>query len=385
MDNIAIIGGGASGAISAIFLLRKGHKVTIFEKNNRLCKKVDITGNGRCNISNQNLSSKYFYSSTDKKHIKSIINRFNTQDTIKFFESLSIELKISPNGRIYPSSNQASTISQRLKEWIKILKADVFLNTTITQVDIKNEKFIIQNKSFDKLIIATGSQAMPKLGSCSIGYDIAKSFGHTISPLFPSLVQLKANDKNLHIAKGVKTEAKIIFQDISFVGDILFTDYGLSGSAILDISRFVSSQLLTKKCVTVNIDLFPNNSIEQIVNRFNKLYNPSLSIESNLNGILNIKLVRYLIKRYAILTLSKKMFKQLAYQLKSISFEIYATKGFDNAEVSAGGVVLDELSKNLESLKHKNLFFIGEIVDVDGACGGYNLQWAISSASVVNT
>jgi hypothetical protein len=384
---IAIIGAGASGLFSSILLARKGFSVIVFEKNNKVGKKLLATGNGRCNVTNQNISLKNFYSNSNISMIKNTLENFNYSNCKELFSKFGIEFKVSSNGRVYPLSLTSSSIVDILEYEALKIGVKIELNSEITNVKYEKNKYNLNQKlNFDKLIIATGSIAMPKLGSSESGYLFAKKFQHSIINPVASLVQLVSSNKHLDVVSGVKIEAQIENKK----GDFLFTKYGVSGSLILDISRKIAKQLQTQKSVKICVDTMPDYSSEVLINlltkRLDNLKDKELSLW--LDGIMNKKLAKYIILnaniekhvKYAKF-LTKEDIVKIVKTIKNLEFIITDTKGFETCEVCAGGVSLDEINlENMESKFQKELYFIGEVVDVDGDCGGYNLHWAWSSA-----
>ena len=385
---IAIVGGGASGMFAG-YLLSKYCDVVIYEANNKLGKKLLATGNGRCNITNQDLSLDHFHTFGDKKNLNKLIKKISYNKIKQLFEDIGIEfVQDEYTTKIFPASLQASSVVNSLYDILLYQKVTIKLNTKVDTIKYTNNKFIInQNSSYDKVIISTGSKAMQKLGGNMCGYIFAQKFKHTITPLYPALVQLVSSNKNLDIINGVKIKATIENQ----MGDILFTKYGLSGSLILDLSKQIAIKLQNRKKIILFIDILPTYSketlIQKLLSRQKKLFNRD--IFSWLDGFLNKKLAKYIIicsklENKKVSQLTKKDINKLVYMIKHLSFEIIDTKGFENAEICAGGVSLEDIDlSSLESKKQKNLFFTGEVLDVDGNCGGYNLHWAWSSAYIV--
>lgn len=390
LSKIAIIGAGASGLISSIFLASKGFDVTILEKNNKVGKKLLATGNGRCNVTNQHINLNNFHSSSDISLIKNILNNFNYEKCKKFFNSIGIEFIHRENGRAYPMSQTASSIVDMLEYKALSCGVEIKLNYEVVKVIFDNEKFIINDSlKYNKVILSTGSLAMSKLGGTNQGYNIAKSFNHTLIDPFPSLVQLISDNKNLDMISGVKIDGTIE----NHQGDILFTKYGISGSAVLDISRDISYRLQYENNVKIKIDIMPNFSknrlIEILTKRLKTL--PNIDIYLWLDGIINKKLSRYIIE-YSNITqnikisqqLNKKDILKIVHSIKNLEFNITNTKGFDNCEVCGGGICLDEVNINtMESKLQKGLYLTGEILDVDADCGGYNLHFAWASGSTL--
>jgi len=387
---IAIIGAGASGLFSAIILSSNGFDVTIFEKNNKIGKKLLATGNGKCNISNKDLSIKYFHTNNKKNRnfIKNILNNFDHNSCKQFFKKIGIEFIYRENGRAYPMSQQASTVVDLLEFEALSNGVNIKLDSEIESIKYSDNKYVLNNNSeFSYLIISTGSIAMPKLGATPCGYNFAKQFGHNIIKPFSSLVQLISDNKNLDIITGVKVDAKVD----NVYGDILFTKYGLSGSAILEISRKISAKLQNQNSHKITIDLLPNIASEDLheILSSNIKKNKNQPLDLWLNIVINKKLAKYIISSVSLPKtiqyandLNNDNISIIVKTIKHLPFSIVGTKGFDSCEVVAGGVDLDTINENLESTLQKNLYFIGEVVDVDGDCGGYNLQWAWASAYV---
>jgi predicted Rossmann fold flavoprotein len=387
ITKIAIIGAGASGLFSSILLASKGFEVTIFEKNNKAGKKLLATGNGRCNITNQNISLSNFYSNSNIASIKKIISDFDYSYCKELFNNMGIEFKVAASGRCYPLSLTSSTVVdileyEALKEGVKIE-----FNSEILDMSYEKNKFILNQKLyFDKLIIATGSIAMPKLGGCESGYLFAKKFRHKIIKPVASLVQLVSSNKHLEVVSGVKIDAVINGKR----GDFLFTKYGVSGSLILDVSRKISKQLLKEKSIKMIVDTMPDFNFDTLVNLLSKRLENLKDKELHLwlDGIMNKKLAKYIILNSNIPShvkyakfLTKQDIIKIVKNIKNLEFTITDTKGFETCEVCAGGVELSEIKiENMESIYQKDLYFIGEVLDVDGDCGGYNLHWAWGSA-----
>jgi len=386
--NVAIIGAGASGLATSIFLSHNNIKTTIFEKNNKIGKKLLATGNGKCNVTNKNISLENFHSSYyEKKELKKVLNSFNFEQCKKFFSNLGVEFLYRENGRAYPMSSSSASIVDALSFKSEQLGTKILLNTPVESIEYQNNKFIINNeKKFDIVILASGSIAMPKLGGTDSGYELASTFKHTIIPPQPSLVQLIADDKNLDMVSGVKLTGTVN----NHTGDILFTKYGVSGSAILDISREIALDLQYKDSIKINIDIAPEFSKEKL----KSMLQQRVKIQGDkkvslwLDGIFHKKLSQYLIQVAKLPSnieygkqLGTKDINKLVHLIKSLPFTITDTKGFDHCEVCSGGVDLYDINLNtMESKKQKGLHLIGEVLDVDGDCGGYNLHFAWASA-----
>ena len=400
--SIAIIGAGASGLFASIILAKRGFKVSIFEKNPKAGKKLLATGNGKCNITNQDLSLKHFFSS-NPTFFKYPIETFGFKEFVKFCEEIGLSLVTNENGKTYPASLQASSVVDILYNEALFLGVDFHFNTAIENITFKEKAYLNSGEKsykFDKIIIATGSLAMKKLGGTDSGYNLAKKCGHTIIEPFASLVQLTSEDKAIYDLSGVKSEANVTLlidnkPQKTLFGDILFTNYGISGNTILDLSREANLALAGFQKVDIAVDIVPEldkNKLLALLEK-KKKFLAGKKKEFLLLSLINNKLIDFIYKKAKISPnkqliddLDKKDLQSLVYNLKSIKIAIDGSKGFESAEVVAGGVCVNEIeSKTMESKKQKGLYFCGEVVDVDGACGGYNLHWAWASAFILAT
>ncbi len=394
MMDVVIIGGGASGMATAIRASLNGAKVTIIEKNNKLGKKLLVTGNGRCNFWNkeQDLNK---YHSQNIEIFKEIYD-LKKDEVLKFFDDLGIVYQ-EINGYYYPVSNQAITIVEALMRKIEKLGIRIIYNEEVLKIKKDNNKFVIltdKNKyEALKVVIATGSIA--SINDEYLGYQISQELGHNITNLYPSLVQVKGKDSYYNKWNGVRAKAKLsLIVDNNIIkeemGEVQFTDYGLSGICLFNLSGLINDYLNNNKEVLININLVPwfNNSKDEfkkyLTNLSNKL---DYTLKDILEGFLNYKLVRVILDLNNIKDDIKwndvKQDKVIDY-LMNFLFRVLETKDFRDAQVVRGGIFLNEVnSKTLESKKVDNLYFTGEILDVDGICGGYNLGFAWMSALLV--
>ena len=393
---IAVIGGGASGLTAAIAAARNGAEVTICEKLNRVGKKILATGNGRCNYTNMNLS-KECYHSNNLNFVEEVMKFFNLDKTLVFFEDLGILPYVDESGKVYPNSLQASSVLDVLRYELKRHKVKEVTDFNVTALRKSKDKFsIIGNDTItaDRVILATGGKASPQLGSDGKGYELAKSLGHEIIEPFPALVQLKLSGKYFKRIAGIKFDGivkayagdRLIREE---EGEILFTDYGISGPPILQVSRKVIEELNKKNKPFLNIDMFPGYSklklYDILQDRFRRI--SYKTIEESMIGFINKKLIPVVFYEAGFEDLNKicgKLNKKEIYKiidiLKEWKFEVIGHNSWQQAQSTAGGIKLSEVNpKTLESLKVKGLYFAGEILDVDGDCGGFNLQWAWSS------
>ena len=399
MKQVAIIGGGAAGMLAAISAKRNGASVVIYEHTDRIGKKILATGNGKCNFSNENMFLEAYYSG-NMKLVETVLSKFSVDSTTKFFQELGMEVK-NKGGYLYPVSEQASTVLDLLRYEIESQEIKVLLNTNVLRViPLKEEqKWCIDSNlgkyKYDAVIIATGGKASPKTGSDGSGYQYAKKLGHTIVKPLPSLVQLIGAGNYFKSIAGVRIEAKVqlVINDKlakEEYGEVQLTDYGVSGIPIFQISHEATRALDQAKDVIVKLDLIPYLKQEElnlyIRNRIEN--NSKKTVEQFFTGIMNKKIIWMMLKKHKIAMESRitsipiDKLAQIFYELKSWSVLIIGTKSFDMAQVCQGGVSAAEINDNLESKCHAGLYFAGEVIDVDGICGGYNLQWAWSSGFV---
>ncbi len=400
MKKIAIIGAGASGLIASIVSAKDGMSVVVYEKNDKIGKKILATGNGRCNITNREIEISNFHG-LNPQFAKSTLSQFNFRKCEEFFNSIGIEFKEGEKGRLYPMSLQSSSVVDLLVYEAKRVGVIFKLNSYVENIEKREDKFLIktQNSSdlFSKILIATGGLATPSLGSSESGYEFAKIFNHNIIKPFASLVQVVSNTSFLKLVSGVKINGfiKVLIDKKevnSTYGDILFTNYGLSGSAVLDISRSVSLGVLQKKNIEIILDLFSLLSKDELLSLLQKRvkFANDKNIEFWLEGLINKKLTSIIVKNANLRSdikfakeLNKKDLLKIVYAIKNMKLNIIDTKGFKSAEVSAGGVDVRDINpQTMESKLQKGIFFGGEVIDIDGDCGGYNLQWAWASGFI---
>ena len=392
MKNIIIIGGGPSGLISAIYATKKGNKITLLEKNNTLGKKLLLTGNGKCNYWNEDQSLKH-YNSTNRELIKKIINEDNQKEIQKFFNNIGIIPKIKER-YYYPYSNQATSIQNSLIKECELNKVNIITNCEVKDIEKENNSFkILTTKGTliaDKIIIATGSLAFPKTGSTGDGYRLAKKYGHNIITPLPALVQLKANETYLKEWHGIRADVSITLvednkQVKKEIGEIQLTNYGISGICVFNISSLVSRGLNNNKKEQVKINFlypFNINTKDEFITFMNQRNNhiKNRTISDLLDGLMNYKLVNLILKLSQInketnwnnVPESKKIV--LGNNLTNFTLNITGTNSFDSSQTCTGGIPLTEINlATMESLIMKDIYFAGEIIDVDGECGGYNL------------
>lgn len=398
MRHVAVIGGGAAGMMAAITAAREGVKVTILEHKDRIGKKILSTGNGRCNFTNT-YQTPACYRSDNRDFAWNIIQKFNVEKTISFFKELGIYPK-DRNGYLYPYSDQAAAILEVLQ--IEIAKLDICVMTEINVLDIQPVKRGIRvttdkkTITVDSVILACGSKAAPVTGSDGSGYQLAKLLGHRIVPVLPSLVQLRCAEKFYKSISGVRVQGtvEIYADDISLAsdtGEIQLTNYGISGIPIFQVSRYAAKAIYQKQSVTAVLNFMPDMNKDEFLSFLQERITlcPHKTLDEFFIGIFPKKLCELWIrlsrlpKEMRVFDLSGEQLEKLVLLIQHLRTHITETNAFEQAQICCGGVDTTEINPDtLESNYVPGIYFAGELLDVDGICGGYNLQWAWSSGFV---
>lgn len=386
MKHIVIVGGGAAGLISAIYSKTNNNIVTILERNSSCGKKILATGNGKCNYWNDDQNINHYHS-TNNELLPRIITKELIEEVPAFFNNLGIVPKIK-NGYYYPFSNQATTIKNALLNEIENKKIKIRHDVLVNKIIKKDNYFEIETENelikADKVIIATGSCASPKTGSDGIGYKLLKRFNHNIIEPYPALVQLKTKGSYLKDWAGVRTDVKVsLYEDNNLIkeesGEIQLTDYGISGICIFNLSRYIPLGLNKGKKEEIVINFLPfieNNNVKDLFKNNN-------SLKHQLEAILNNKLVNVILRKININEklsfneLNQNEQELLIENLINFKAEVIGYNSFDNSQTASGGLSLTEINTDtMESTLVKGLYIVGELLDVDGDCGGYNLGFA---------
>ena len=406
--DVMVVGGCASGLCAAIQAARtnKGASIAVLERLPRVGKKILVTGNGRCNLSNVHTPTHPYHNAI---FAKPALEKYCVDKTLSFFKSLGLLTTEDSEGRIYPMSNTAASVLDALRLETQRLGIDLLCDTTVnnikvledgcfeldcTQTETKNHTNI--RYFSDKIIVATGGKASPVQGSDGSGYPLLKQLRHSITPVFPALVQLNTDNTYTKQLKGIRVSTNISVEingkkESSANGEVLFTDYGLSGIAAMEVSRCAAEYFATGKkgsCCAV-LDLAPQLNAEELTQFLTDLAtaNPGLPLDKFLIGILPSKAGQVVCKASGLYKLSvdigsltSEQINALAQIIKALRLDITSTRGFHQAQITAGGADISEFhAHNLSSCKVKNLYACGEVLDVDAGCGGFNLQWAWSS------
>lgn len=391
MKRIVVIGGGASGLIASIYAKTQNTEVILLERNSTFGKKILATGNGRCNYWNQDQDLSH-YNSQNKNLLEFIITAENQKEIMEFFNRIGIVPKIK-NGYYYPYSNQAISIRNALVVEAKKVGVNLISDAYVDSIKKENKKYTItynnETISCDAVIVATGSKAAPKTGSDGNGYRLLQNLNHTVIKPLPALVQLRSNATYLKEWNGIRSDINIsLMIDKKIIkeesGEIQLTDYGISGICTFNLSSIASRKLNDQKNVSVLINFLP--FLQEVPLPWFEKRNSIVkerSIVELLEGLLNDKLIKVILNICKIpLTkkwdqLANKEKNLLVETLTSLKLDITKTNSFDQAQVCSGGVPLAEIDPvSMESIYDKDLYIVGELLDVDGSCGGYNLSFA---------
>ncbi|MBU5437594.1 NAD(P)/FAD-dependent oxidoreductase [Tissierella sp. MSJ-40] len=396
-ERIGVIGGGPAGIIAAGIAGSKDKSVTLIEKNERLGKKLFITGKGRCNITNASPIEDFFDNViTNRNFMYSSFYSFTNKDILNLLEKYGLKTKVERGNRVFPLSDKSSDVIKALEKFLSTHNVDVMLNTKVLDINYANNKFIVitsENKMyFDKILIATGGKSYPSTGSTGDGYKFAEKFGHEIKTLRPSLVPIEINEEWTRILQGLSLKNVTL---TAFVrdrkvheefGEMVFTHYGISGPIVLSMSNHLHQY--TNKKIKLFVDLKPALSIEKLDDRLLRdfqIYN-NRQIKNGLNDLLLQKLIPVIINLARID--SEKPINQITREergnlvniIKGLPMTFKNFRSIEEAIITSGGISAKEINPStMESKLQQRLFFAGEIIDVDALTGGYNLQIAYST------
>ena len=381
--------------------LNKNLQIDLFDANKSIGKKILASGNGRCNISNSQITSKN-YIGENPDFVNYALKEFDFKAFEKFCKSIGLLLDIKESGKVYPLSNEAKSVTNLLELALQELDVRDFLETFINDIEKEGEKFVIRTdekefKDYDKVLISNGLGAAPQLNASEIGLDFASKFGHSYNPTYPSLVGLKTENTYNGKLQGVKKECNVslfvngnLEQEI--FGDVLFTSYGVSGFAILDISQLAVLNLTSYQDVKIAINFFPKINRNDLADQIQALFKtvPNQKAVDILTGIISNKIAPVLLDICKIdlntkaSEINAKQIKAISYQLNQWKLKVIDSQGFGHAEASGGGVRTAEVdNKTYESKLVKGLYFAGEVLDIVGNRGGFNLQFAWASGYLV--
>lgn len=402
--DLVVIGGGASGmiaAISASLLLSPQHKILILEHGSRVGKKILSTGNGRCNLTNAKIVPERYHGRTPSSYQK-VLSLYPPSSTLSFFQKIGLLCREEEDGRFYPCSGQSSSVLDTLRQCLHEQRIETLCDYQIASIRFRQgQGFSLQGPvavHAKKVILATGGKAAPSSGSDGSGYDLARSLGHTVTPLFPALCPIRTDPQRTRPMKGMRCSGRVtlLADDFPFrqeTGEIQIADGALSGICVFQLSRYVGEfftchTVSGNPCreLSVSLDLLPEYSQSSLFALLSSWVSqhPDWILEQFLSGILNKRVGQTLLKSLGIGPLSlpcrelkKKQLQQVAAAVKDWRFPVAGICSWNQAQVTAGGLPLTEFYSNtLESRVTPGLYAAGELLDVDGDCGGFNLQWA---------
>ena len=399
MKSLIVIGAGASGLMAAITAARKGAQVTILEAMEKPARKLLMTGNGRCNLTNLDFSRKDCYRGGNPSFWQQVYAQFDEKKTMAFFEEMGLLLQKRGSG-VYPLTDQASSVVDRLVLEVQKHHIKLKCKEKVQRIKRHPDHWQVFTETWhyeaDTVILACGSRSVPATGSDGSGYELAKLAGHTIIPPLPALVPLKCREGFVKKLAGLRTRADITMyitdknghgtEAYTESGELQWTEYGISGIVVFQLSRYAAYALQQGSKVQVQIDCLPSVKEETLFELLEKKMSEE-SISDALTGIIPKKMIAVILELCKIKKASSKpdaeKLQEVCRTIKQLSVSVTGTRSFEQAQVCAGGVATDEICPaTMESRKKNDLYLTGELLDVDGICGGYNLQWAWSTGYI---
>ncbi|MDF2542033.1 MAG: hypothetical protein K0S47_1751 [Herbinix sp.] len=404
MSKVLIIGGGAAGMMAAIIAARNGHKVELFEKNEKLGKKLFITGKGRCNLTNACDRNTFFDNVvTNPKFLYRAYSQFSNYDAMDFFETLGLPIKTERGNRVFPQSDKSSDVITALRKELERQSVVIHYQSEVKKIILKDGCFhsiMIKDHSKeilgDALFVATGGLSYPVTGSSGDGYQFAKEIGHTVTKLFPSLVPVHVREDYVKELMGLSlknievnvttSDQKVVYRDF---GELLFTHFGVSGPVILSASSYIIPYLQKQEALELSIDLKPALTIEQLDTRILRDFEEfkNKQYKNSLDQLLPKKLIDVIIRlseidpEKKVNSITKEERLRLVSTLKNMKFHITRLSDYNQAVITKGGINVKEINPStMESKLAKGIYFIGEVLDLDALTGGFNLQIAWSTA-----
>lgn len=381
MPDIAVIGGGASGILAAITAARLGCSVAVYEKNDRILKKLLATGNGRCNLTNKNITIDRYHGQVPE-FPKTVLEKFPKENTLELFYEMGLLCR-EEEDKIFPYSLRASSVVDILR--LETDRLGVEIKCSFDVKEIIPRKSVYEVVSWDgrhefapAVIFSCGGKAAPSLGGGSSGYEILKKLGYKVTPLKPSIVQIKTETEAISGLKGVKAMASVSLGEKTEYGELLFTEYGISGPPAFSLSSYYSGE-------DVEIDFFPEFSKEQMFSAIKQKADYGLTGHELFTGLIHKNIALAIIKKSGVdaKNINTSSISAICEASKKFTLKTEGTMSWNNAQVTKGGISTNEVNEDtLESKKHEGLYITGEVLDVDGDCGGFNLQWAWSSGYV---
>ena len=402
MSKVLIVGGGAAGMLASIFAARNGNEVHVFEKNEKLGKKLFITGKGRCNLTNAcDMDTLFSSVVTNDKFLYSSFYGYTNQDVMDFFESLGLQIKVERGNRVFPASDHSSDVIKVLEKEMKAQGVQIHLYQTVTQIAKKDGRFAALKLADgtmvegDACILCTGGMSYQTTGSTGDGYRFAKALGHKVTELRPSLVPIETKEYFVPELMGLSLKnvetrildgKKVLYQDF---GEMLFTHYGVSGPLILSASAYIGKELSEKKELKLSIDLKPSLSEEQLDARVLREFeaNHNKQFKNAIGGLFPSKLIPVMIAESGIDSekkvnvISKEERQGFVHLIKNFEMTLIRLRDYKEAVITQGGINVKEVNPStMESKLVEGVYFAGELLDLDAVTGGFNLQIAWSTA-----
>jgi predicted Rossmann fold flavoprotein len=400
---VCIVGGGASGIMAAIAAAQAGAQVTLLEHQDRIGKKILLTGNGKCNLTNLQMDAFAYGISAEDSFVHRILRQFDQNDLMKLLGDLGMRLTLNRDSYVYPETEAAATVINVYRRALEYY--DVCVRTQVHVTDIKREQaadkqgFVLDTSQgkirADRVILACGGKSFPKTGSDGSGFALAKKLGLQMAPDYPALTALICQKDGQKTIAGLREEGKVtLYIDecpaASDMGQIQFTDYGISGIPVFQISAPASKALLDKKQVRAEINLFPKLTVQEVQEAVQKQLQQfsQFSFEDAMAGFLHKKWIDYFGKQLGLTRFERaacipqKSMELLVRQLTALSFPVKQVKGYEFCQVTGGGVLVEQIDEQLQAVRLPGLYIVGEMLDVVGKCGGYNLQWAFSTGYI---
>ena len=402
MSKVLIVGGGAAGMLASIFAARNGNEVHVFEKNEKLGKKLFITGKGRCNLTNAcDMDTLFSSVVTNDKFLYSSFYGYTNQDVMDFFESLGLQIKVERGNRVFPASDHSSDVIKVLEKEMKAQGVQIHLYQTVTQIAKKDGRFAALKLADgtmiegDACILCTGGMSYQTTGSTGDGYRFAKALGHKVTELRPSLVPIETKEYFVPELMGLSLKnvetrildgKKVLYQDF---GEMLFTHFGVSGPLILSASAYIGKELSEKKELKLSIDLKPSLSEEQLDARVLREFevNHNKQFKNAIGGLFPSKLVPVMIAESGIDSekkvnvISKEERQGFVHLIKNFEMTLIRLRDYKEAIITQGGINVKEVNPStMESKLVEGVYFAGELLDLDAVTGGFNLQIAWSTA-----
>lgn len=403
MKQIVIVGGGAAGLAAAIFTAEKVDarytRIFVLDGAASIGAKILVSGGGRCNVTNKVVTENDYFANPNI--VRGVLKRFSELDTVKWFNSLDVRLKIEDTDKLFPVTDKAQTILHALLKRAKQLNVRICSNERVTRIEPRNNQFTISHTSgktiADTLIMATGGQSLPKTGSDGAGWRIIKTLNHTVTPTCPALVPLMLNESFFHeevsgVSLNVQTSVHVDGKCIDKrTGSMLWTHFGISGPVVMDASRFWVKADQEEKSPQFFINFLPDETFESVEKKLVDATrdNPRRQLGSLLSSPLPKRLAITLIESLdmepdmPLHSLTRECRRDIVHALLELEVPVERHRGWNTAEVTAGGVPLDEIDRNtMMSRHHDQLYLVGEILDCDGRIGGFNFQWAWSTGYI---